>query len=212
MKTIGLNLSGAEVYEAGASLLTILALPRGPTQRWTEAGLHAALCGYALRCAAARDDGWCWTPQPIKPGYLLVSSNDADRAIRFVQKEVGKSLRAATVAIGVVQDEIARASEGHRKGRSINSLAAIAAGINEQDPHNFESRVFRPARPVLHITIAIALLLENASLRGAGIEHFLLEADLLKHVVAHSNEVLDILSRQRRFTLNPHEMVRLVVV
>ena len=67
------DLNRVEVYEAGASLITLLAYPREREEVWAQ--VHASLCSYALRIKSAsepdlatvRDTAFRWLLQRHPP-------------------------------------------------------------------------------------------------------------------------------------------------
>ena len=63
------DLNRVEVYEAGASLITLLAYPREREEVWAQ--VHASLCSYALRIKSASEPNWATVPQPMKPIYAF---------------------------------------------------------------------------------------------------------------------------------------------
>ena len=71
MPKLAIDFSANDVYECGAVLFSALAVPE-PKKEELRARTHAFLCAQTLRAMDELDDNWRWTPQRIKPGYLLI--------------------------------------------------------------------------------------------------------------------------------------------
>jgi hypothetical protein len=214
---IALPLSNAEVYEAGAVLLAEVAFGLGTSSKWSRPTLHPALCGYILRCTAALSDEWSWTPQHIKPGYLLVPAEDADRAMSFVAKQLEKRLQAAHTAVPFLQrqiDPLKPLPPGLTPLSLNRATEHTLVGSDRGDGHNFEARVFRRSIPVLHIACAVALAIDDAGRRGLrlAIEHFLVFAELLRWVADVSDQIAELLVQQKQFKIQPSSLTRLAIV
>jgi hypothetical protein len=214
--TLRLRLTGEDIYEAGAALLTELAFGLERSKKWSRPTLHAALCGYILRCKAELSEAWCWMPQYLKPGYLLISAKDADRAKCFVKTRLKWRLMAAHTAIPFLQQLVAPSKPlpAGLEPLSLNRATEhTLLGSDRYDGHNFEARAFRPSKPVLHIACAMALAVDEAERRGSKltIEHLLISADLLRWIAETSDQVADLLVQQTQFEIEPGSLVRLEI-
>ena len=63
------DLNRVEVYEAGASLITLLAYPREREEVWAQ--VHASLCNYALRIKSASEPDLAMKPSASLAGNSL---------------------------------------------------------------------------------------------------------------------------------------------
>jgi hypothetical protein len=215
--TLGLHLSQGTTYEAGAALLTEVALGLDDSNKWSRPTMHAALCGHILRWTAELSEEWRWTPQYVKPGYLLVPADEVDRAIRFVAKRINQRLMAAHTAIPFLQQLVAPSKPlpAGLEPLSLNRATEhTLLGSDRYDGHNFEARVFRPSKPVLHIACAMALAVDEAERRGSklAIEHFLAFPELLRWTAEMSNQIADLLVQQAQFKIEAGSLVRVTVV
>ena len=78
MVTSTIDFNGVEVYEAGASLITLLAYPREKEEVWAQ--VHASLCSYALRIksASAHRLGHCTTTEKPMDAFRLEEDINRD--------------------------------------------------------------------------------------------------------------------------------------
>src|SRR6266566_2471897 len=97
-----LNLDRVETYEAGASILTLLAYPEGPEAKRAE--VHASLCAQFLRRTYASDPELAVSPATIKPIYFLRGERDIDRDLRTLERRHRDRLVAGRMAMPFVQD------------------------------------------------------------------------------------------------------------
>src|SRR5580704_3019130 len=78
------DLNRVEVYEAGASLITLLAYPREREEVWAQ--VHASLCNYAIRIKSASEPDLATVPQPMKPMYAFRLQQNMSRDLRVLER------------------------------------------------------------------------------------------------------------------------------
>ena len=162
------DLNRVEVYEAGASLITLLAYPREREEVWAQ--VHASLCSYALRIRSASEPDQATVPQPIKPIYAFRLEQDISRDLRTLERRMRDRMIAGRMGIGFLKEAVTgRVPEGLKR-LSINELAELVrddAGYSE--PENVEARIWRPSLPVIHLATALQVLLHLSVLLGRGV-------------------------------------------
>jgi len=211
----GIDFRSNEVYECGAALIALLALPE---EKFSDrrAELHGALCALALHAMAQSDDTWRWTPQKVKPGYLLISPSEVARADRQCRRQLHHRMVAARMAMPLLRE----ASEGKvptlPKGMnrlSINELAGLVAeDVGQEDTHNIEARVWRPSLPVVHIAAAVAVTINEAERASGHVPNFgdfMLNKEWISRVVVASQEFDALFNRSTRVRRNAATVVQL---
>jgi len=151
------------VYEAGASLISVLAYP-GDREEELRASAHASLCHNALRVLCAIEPDWALSPQPIKPIYALRTLRELKQDLRTLQRRLRDRMAAGRMAIGLLQAAVASPATGHQARRprlSINQMARLVIDdTGEQIPKNVETRIWRASLPVIHIAAAVQRYLQ----------------------------------------------------
>src|SRR6202047_5537673 len=152
------DLNRVEVYEAGASLITLLAYPREREEVWAQ--VHASLCSYALRIKSASEPDRATVPQPIKPVYAFRLEQDIERDLKTLERRMRDRIIAGRMGIGFLKESVTGQVPEGLKRLSINDAAELVlddAGDREQE--NVEARIWRPSLPVIHLATALQLLL-----------------------------------------------------
>jgi hypothetical protein len=186
-----IDLSRSPVYEAGAILVTLLALPDGDeTQR---GNLHASLCYLAI-LGQAHLKGF-GAEQPIKPIYAFRSEDDVAKDLRTLERRLRDRIVAARMAIPFLQAAVMNAPPKLPFGiekLSLNRLSEIAIrDLNqESDSANVETRIWRPSLPVIHLAVATALAMEAAGQAGEDINigHLLTNRTLIEWIVTEAEK------------------------
>jgi hypothetical protein len=234
-------------YLPGARMLAVLAHPpSSPADtKWRQAEL--ALCRSVLLAQQQIDPTWATREQSIIPEHLLFPATDIVKRLEKIQNLHGNRLAAAHVAIPFFRQalrivagnpaEIHRASTiDARIQRTIDQEAdredwLTEHGVNvksrfPKNDHNFETRVFRPSLPVLHIAVAMAVAIDQSqkwlgnqprAIQGVfyqdmggpqiNVADFLTDPALVRHVVNMAREYEDLISHLPKLRI-PH-IVRL---
>jgi hypothetical protein len=153
-----------ETYEAGATLLSLLAYPSdGPEDR-QRGEAFTSLCAHALRI------GLQGTPaenqlQSMKPTYAFRSEKQIDRDLKSLARRWDHRICAAKIGMAFLKEaQMGKSFQAPRglKRLSVNELCKLASSDStEQDAENFESRVWRPSLPVIHIATAVAAMTQR---------------------------------------------------
>ena len=118
-----IDLNRVEVYEAGATLLSVLAYPSDSEE--TRAEVHASLCHRALHVLCAIEPGWALCPQRMKPIYALRRPDDVSRDLRTLQRRLRDRMAAGRMAIGLLKEAV---------GGRVNEVAAGSiAGVHQSN-------------------------------------------------------------------------------
>jgi len=157
-----LDFGRIEVYEAGASLITVLAHPGENDARSED--IHASLCHLALRAIDVLNPGWARAPQRIRPLYALRAPRDVSKDLRTVLRRLRDRLAAGRMAIGFLKEM----ATGHEpelpagiERLSVNQMASlILEDTANIEVENVKTRVWRPSLPVMHLASATQLVLQ----------------------------------------------------
>jgi hypothetical protein len=198
-----------EVYEAGASLLTLLTYPDESEEVRSE--VHASLCAYALRAQCEMDPDWAIRPKPIKPIYALRRPHDNDRHLRTFERRLRDRMVAGRMAIGFLKEAVTGQIPAGIKRLSINEMAELVledAGYTE--PENVETRIWRPSLPVIHLASALQLLLHLAEPECGpiGLEALLVAREVIELLVRTAEYHESVIEQSRYLRLDPENMIR----
>src|SRR5215813_166194 len=183
-----IDLNRIEVYEGGATLLSLLAYP-GHREEETRAAVHASLCHHALRVICEIAPDWALWPQRIKPIYALRTPREINRDVRTLQRRLRDRMAAGRMAIGFLKAAVGSPAVGLPEGRSqpsINQMARLVLDDTGQtDLENVETRIWRPSLPAIHIASAFQVFLQIAEpeMGKIGLETFLLNRRAIECVV-----------------------------
>src|ERR1044072_4899433 len=83
---IELDLAKSPVYEAGAALLAVLALPNGDDA--TRGNLVASLCHLAIAAQYDPSDSTARETQPLKPIYAIRSEDQVRRDLKKIERHL----------------------------------------------------------------------------------------------------------------------------
>jgi hypothetical protein len=204
------DLNRVEVYEVGASLITLLAYPREREEVWAQ--VHASLCSYALRIRSASEPDRATVPQPIKPIYAFRLEQDISRDLRTLERRMRDRMIAGRMGIGFLKEVVTgRVPEGLKR-LSINELAELVrddAGYSE--PENVEARIWRPSLPVIHFATALQVLLHlsDPQIGSIGYEASLLGRGVIELVIRTAEYHRVLFTRCRSLRLDPESLIRI---
>ena len=204
------DLNRVEVYEVGASLITLLAYPREREE--VSAQVHASLCSYALRIRSASEPDQTTVPQPIKPIYAFRLEQDISRDLRTLERRMRDRMIAGRMGIGFLKEAVTgRVPEGLKR-LSINELAELVrddAGYSE--PENVEARIWRPSLPVIHLATALQVLLHlsDPQIGPIGYEALLLSRGVIELVIRTAEYHRVLFTKCRSLRLDPESLIRI---
>jgi hypothetical protein len=204
------DLNRVEVYEAGASLITLLAYPREREEVWAE--VHASLCNYALRIKSASEPDLATVPQPMKPIYAFRRQQDISRDLRTLERRIRDRMIAGRMGIGFLKEAVTGQVPAGLKRLSINELAELVlddAGYSE--PQNVETRIWRPSLPVIHLATALQLLLHlgDPQIGPIGYEALLLGRGVIELVIRTAEYHRVLFTQCRSLRLDPESLIRI---
>jgi hypothetical protein len=158
------DFSKIEVFEAGASLLTLLAYPEANRENKREE-LHKSLCALAVRAIYPLDSESALRPQAIKPIYAFRTEREIKRDLRTLYRRHRHRMIAGRMAIAFLQKAsgITPKVPGTTGRLSIDALCTLVADdAGYTEPENVETRIWRPSLPVIHVAAAVQVLLHSS--------------------------------------------------
>jgi hypothetical protein len=201
------------VYEAGALLVTSLAFPDASDE--TQGNVHASLCNYALKIRSAIEPDWTIVPQPIKPFYTFRSERDYNRDLRTLVRRWRDRMIAGRMGIAFLKEALpgqVLELPPTVKRLSINQLAELVLDDTRfTDPHNVETRIWRPSLPVVHLASAIQvyLTLTEAGNPLIGLEMLLLNRAMIESVIQGAAYHETLMAQSRHLRFDPEKMIKI---
>jgi len=201
------------VYEAGALLVTLLAFPDASDE--TQGNVHASLCNYALKIRGALEPDWTILPQPIKPFYAFRSERDCNRDLRTLVRRWRDRMVAGRMGIAFLKEALPGQIlelPPTVKRLSINQLAELVLDDTRfTDPHNVETRIWRPSQPVVHLASAIQvyLTLTEAKAPLSGLETLLLNRAMIESVIQGAAYHETLIAQSRHLRFDPEKMIKI---
>jgi hypothetical protein len=201
------------VYEAGALLVTLLAFPEASDQ--VRGDVHASLCNYALRIKSAIEPDCATLPQSIKALYALRSERDCNRDLRTLLRRVRDRMIAGRMAVaflkGALPGQVFKLPQGLKR-LSINQLSRLVLDDTRfTDPHNVETRIWRPSLRVVHLASAIQVFLNltEADIPKVGLEALLLNRTMIELVILGAAYHETLMAQSRHLRFDPEKMIRI---
>jgi hypothetical protein len=158
------DFSKIEVFEAGASLLTLLAYP-GENCEHKRDELHISLCALGIRAIYPLDAETAIRRQAIKPIYAFRTEREIKRDLRTLYRRHRDRMIAGRMAIAFLKkaNGITPKLPGGYERLSINRISGLVAeDAGYTEPENVETRIWRPSLPVIHLAAAIQILLNES--------------------------------------------------
>jgi hypothetical protein len=216
MPKITINSNRRAVYDVGAVLLSLLAHPPMASGDKDWKRLQRTLCHVFLKDRSERDPEWARRRQSIKPIYAFVPEKEAKRNMRTLDRRLRDRMAAARVAIAFLQE----AKLGVRpptlpksvKRLSVNQMADLVcddAGMSS--PENFETRVWRPSLPVIHLAAALQVLLQDENRAGRKLlswGNVMQDRGIVKRVIREAEEYRGLIAKSPRLKIKPKVLVR----
>jgi hypothetical protein len=207
-----IDLNRLAVYEAGALLVTLLAYPEASDE--TRGNVHASLCTYALKIRSAREPDWTVLPQPIKPLYALRSERDCNRDLRTLMRRWRDRMVAGRMGIAFLREALpgqVLKLPPTVKRLSINQLAELVLDDTRiTDAQNFETRIWRPSLPVVHLASAIQVysILTEVGAPLSRLESLLLDREMIELIIQGAAYHETLMAQSRHLRFEPEKMIR----
>lgn len=202
---VAIPLSTLPVYECGAVLFAYLAFP-GANEENRRGDVQAALCHQILWGMGEEDQAWAWSPQTLKPGYLLQTEAEVRASLRTFDRRIRDRLVAARMVMPfILKGDSGRSPKLPKAVRrlSIKQMAELVLpDANTADPENVETRAWKPSLPVLHLAAAVAVVINDVQPRGASklpIEALCRVPEAVEFIVKEAERYSGILRLMPRF-------------
>jgi hypothetical protein len=174
-------------YARGSALLAVLAIPPEKAEDRFTRELWRAYGRIVLAVGEQDVPGWGEGPQQVIPSHLAMDLGHAQKLCAGAKRKLDDRLGAAHCAAPHFQYAERQATANHGTGQPRHGKPGIAASalrVIEQEAErvevlpehgvtvparfpaiagNFETRVLRPSRPVLHLAFAMAQAIERSA-------------------------------------------------
>jgi hypothetical protein len=219
-RVISLDFDRLAVYEAGAVMLTVLAYPQECLGQADGLGFRPllSLCALAVLMKAEHDPQWAWS-NSIKPVYAGRNHRDITRDLKTFQRRQRDRMAAGKIGVAFLKE----AQTGQIpdlpadvKRMSLNELAKMGAtDAGYTNLENFETRVWRPCLPVIHLAAAFQIVmneLKRLTERQPNFVDYLCNRRLIECTVDVANECKVLLAKSRYASVDPEALINLEVV
>ena len=194
-------------FECGATLLALLAFPSVTDE--TRGEIAASLCSAHLRAKFEKSGG---PDDLIKAKYAFRDEQKIETDLKKLDRLIRDRMVAAKVAIAFLQRAI-----GHRpnlpssvKRLSLNQLAELVMKeANQSIPENFETRVWRPSLPVIHLATAVAVAINDRERMGeerTSYGNLIADAEFMFNVLRYTKEY-EIIIKNNKLPIKPERLV-----
>jgi hypothetical protein len=202
-KEVLFNASLPDVVEQGAALVTLLTHPQKMLSDAENGGarneefawrVHETLCVGAYYTKARSDPSWGYTRQLIRPSLIGLGINE--RLLMSVAERWRRALVAGKMGWifidHVLTGELPEALRDVKRLTLDNVSGMLSAETRLQTPHNFENRIFREFRPVIHVLAAVYHLMEKSEPNGRS-------PVTMGHLVAHPASIEAVIHKAEEF-------------
>jgi hypothetical protein len=197
-KSIEIDLKRTGLFEAGAVLVAVLALPSG--DEVSRGSLVTSLCHLILKGVflANGEDGA--SNQPIKPIYAFRTESELKRDLKILQRLLRDRMIAAQMALPLLMraegflpsklpEGLSKLTLDELAVWAITKVPELAEADSPMESSNIETRIWRPSLPVIHIAAAVAVTMQEAARDGRGkieIGHLLTHRWIVEQVIDRS--------------------------
>ena len=208
---IEFDFAHSRVYEVGAALLALLALPDGSEME--RVNLMATLCHLRWRGLVESDSPEAASEQLVRPNYLTRTDDQIRTDLKFFKANLEDRVVAGRMAIPFLRKaegtlpaklprDIKRVSLNELADGAKRDLAVVKRGRKgaEADAANIRSRVWRPSLPVIHLAVGLAVTMQDSERTGAGevlYPHFLEHEWLIERVIAYADYCAFLIEEKR---------------
>lgn len=198
---ITIDLSRTRLFEAGAIVLALLALPKAAEE--ARGGMIFSLCHLALRETYNLTTPDALVEQSLKPVYVFRSEVEMRRDLRTFDRRLRDRLIAGEMALALLKRAVGELPEVLPPGLDGFTLAELSTwaerhlpesrilgGVHE--PANTESRIWRASLPVIHFAAALAILSQAWARQDSGQLHplqILLHPPLVKWLIEEADRL-----------------------
>jgi hypothetical protein len=212
-RALVLDARSQTLFECGAALLALLAFPSVTDAERAE--IAASLCASYLR-AMFEESGD--QNELVKAKYAFRDAETIKSDLKTFDRLVRDRMVAGKVAIAFLQSAV-----GHRpnlpasvKRLSINQLAELVMKeANQSIPENFETRVWRPSLPVIHLAAAVAVSINDRQRMGeerTSYGNLIADIEFVGHVLDHTRKHENIIKTNKLKQINANKLVSIRLV
>jgi hypothetical protein len=214
-RTFLLNSTILEPFEIGAKLLAIACYPATDENDALQKAAEA-LCADTIRikCTEYPESAQQW--RDAYPAYSAIDERESRRRLRTFSNRLQRRMLAARMSLGFFERAITGKEPRLPNGMKRHSLNELSKLVMEQThqsvPENFEHRIWRPSRPVIHIAAAMQVIARasepNSVAVGYPLDDLPLHRLVIEWAAFHEKMVL----ADPRFGVDTDQLVRVRLV
>ena len=197
-------------FEIGARLLAALAFPAVNEAVQRRAAAIAWCTQYVcnwIRLEPQRADEL----RAAYPRYIQMSTKEIKAALRTSYNRLERRVLAGKMARGIFQQHLDQRPPVLAPGMSRHSLNELSKLVlkeaHQSDPHNVETRIWGPSKPVIHIASGYDLLSRLLPPDREG-EYQMDDLDLHRFLIAYSEWAEPIIFAAKQFRIDPDQLLR----
>jgi hypothetical protein len=207
-----LNSKNQSLFECGAALLALLASPSSTDAERAE--IAASLCAAHLRATFEKSGD---PEELVKAKYAFRDERTVKADLKKLDRLIRDRMVAAKVAIAFF-----KRAEGHRlklpagvKRLSVNQLSEfVMKEANQSSPENFETRVWRPSLPVIHLAAAVAVAINDRERMGekkTSYGNLIADIEFMFNVLRYTKEY-EIIIKNNKLPISAKKLVSIQLV
>lgn len=205
-----------ESYEIAALLFALLSAPPSVASDKEFNDYYFGLVSDFLHLKIHNDPEWAQISQNIKPYYLSISSDKAARIAVKSDKKIQNRLNAAHIAIQKLI-EVAHPEKLNHINYDL-SLNKMIENLDQfegiKDLDNFETRVWRTSIPIIHLAVALAIIMNDASVNfGIRLDYnsFYEDKSLTKRLIDEAKKYAKDL-QQTSLKIKAHQLIDIEII
>ncbi len=209
-KVIRLGPGECSDIETGARFFASLAFP-GTSEECARDDAVRAWAGAYLHEANKVDESAEPFADPRLNEFVALPPRWCRAKVRTVMRRLrdrADAARAVRPWIRVIMNDPHPPVVGIRKFTQ-RQIALLLSGNDPERAANFQARVWRPCRPVMHIAVAQDLLLASPSAPRTGFGIDLASVGHFATIVEAANKLQPLISADQRFGIRPDEQITL---
>ena len=199
-----LNFIDQKTHECGAAFFATLAYPN-PEQEKRRTDFEASLCNGLLKSKARREP-WEFSNFARLPDYLLRDDKRVQSECNRGFRLIAKRRKAAEVAVRFLefQSGVLPSLPNGARRLSLNEVIRVFSETREDvEPDNFETDVWRPSRPAIHLALAFECLvneLDRQNIQRPYVD-YMIDRELVEALVRFAGHFETLISASRTFPI-----------
>jgi hypothetical protein len=198
-------------FEIGARLLAALAFP-GINEAGRRRAAAIAWCSDYVRKWIHMAPQQADELRNAYPGYVRMSTKEIKAALRTAYNRLERRILAGKMARGIFQEHLDRRPPVLPSGMSRHSLNELSKLVlreaHQSDPHNVETRIWGPSKPVIHLASGYDLLARLLPPNREG-QYQMDDLELHRFLIRYGEWAEPIVVGATQFRIGPDQLLRM---